>query len=240
MKSVRILRLYPELMSLSGDRGNLLALQGRIHACGVRCDIDSASRGDAMPFADYDLVVACNASLPCLCLAMEDMRRRAGAVAAAVEGGTHFLLTGSARALLGGELRLRSGRSLCGAGVLAESHREVAPFTADVIATRPGLGQVQYIGCYDRALETDAASERPLFQMVRGMGDKPEAIYEGVIKNNLYATYMLGPLLVRNPELLEELCAKLVGEQWRPRRESFDAAAKAAALEELHRRLPRK
>ena len=234
--SIRILLLYPEYMGLSGDMGNLLALRHRLHSLGLRCEVTAAGIGDAMPFSEFDLIYAGNAPLSGLLPAMADIAPRADALRAAMEAGRIFLLTGSARCLLGGDLTLRNGTVAHGARLLAESHREVNRFTGEILATRPGLGRTLYLGCYDRVLETDAASERPLFQTVRGMGDKPAAIYEGVFKNNIYATYMLGPVLVRNPELLEEIVEKLAGGQYRPRGESFDAAAKAAHLAALEKK----
>ena len=234
--SIRILQLYPELMNLSGDIGNLMAVTRRLSELGLRWEVDRASVGDPMPFGEYDLILAGNAPLSALLAAMRDMAPRAAELRAAMEAGRVFLFTGSARCLLGGDLRLRSGRCVSGARILAESHREVTRFTGEAVATRPGMGNTAYLGSFDRELETDAASERPLFQTLRGIGDKPEAIYEGVFRGNLYATYLLGPLLVRNPELLEEIVAKLAGSRYQARGESFDAEAKAAALSRLERR----
>lgn len=229
---VKILQLYEDLMNRSGDTGNLRALRARLLAAGASVTVDQAGFGEPMPFFDYDMICACDAPLPLLCRAMRDMAPRTEDLRAAVAAGKIFLLTGSARALLGGELRLASGAIVRGAGVLAETHREIARFTADVIATRPGMGPTPYIGSYDRTMETDAASEKPLFQMVQGIGDRPGALFEGVHRENLYATYMLGPVLVRNPELMDEILGKLLGFV-PPRAHTLEAEAKEIALREL-------
>ena len=229
---IRILHLYEDLMNRSGDTGNLRALRARLLAAGASVTVDHAGFGEPMPFCEYDVICACDAPLPLLCRAMRDIAPRADELAAAIAIGKVFLLTGSARALLGGELRLASGSIVRGAGLLAETHREISRFTADVIATRPGMGSTLYIGSYDRTMETDAASEKPLFQMVQGVGDRPGALFEGVRRENLYATYMLGPVLVRNPELMDEILEKLLG-KIPPRAHTLETEAKELALREL-------
>lgn len=234
--TVRFLQLYPELMNRSGDHGNVMALASRLREAGARVEIDQASFGEEMDFSAYDLIYAGDAPLTGLCLAIRDLAPRGQALKAAADAGRTLLFTGSARALLGRDLRLASGAVLHGAGLLAESHREVSPFTADVLALRPGMSATEYVGSFDRRLEADAASERPLFQVLKGVGDRPNALYEGALKGGIYATYLLGPLLVRNPELMEELAGRLLGGSAPARSFCFDTEAKAAALEAIHRR----
>ena len=50
----------------------------------------------------------------------------------------------------------------------------------------------------------------PLFTVETGYGSTTNTKVEGFRKNNFYGTYLIGPLLVRNPKLLEKVCKELI------------------------------
>ena len=50
----------------------------------------------------------------------------------------------------------------------------------------------------------------PLFTVEKGYGSITDSMIEGFKKNNFYGTYLIGPLLVRNPKLLEKICKELI------------------------------
>lgn len=59
MKEVKILYLYPDMLELYGDYGNIQVLEYRIKSRGYTTIIDRYSIGDKAPnFSDYDIVFA--------------------------------------------------------------------------------------------------------------------------------------------------------------------------------------
>ena len=59
MKEIKILYLYPDMLELYGDYGNIQVLKYRIEARGYKAIIDRYSIGDDAPnFNDYDIVFA--------------------------------------------------------------------------------------------------------------------------------------------------------------------------------------
>ena len=59
MKEIKILYLYPDMLELYGDYGNIQVLKYRIEARGYKAIIDRYSIGDNAPnFNDYDIVFA--------------------------------------------------------------------------------------------------------------------------------------------------------------------------------------
>ena len=59
MKEIKILYLYPDMLELYGDYGNVQVLKYRIEARGYKAIIDRYSIGDEAPnFCDYDIVFA--------------------------------------------------------------------------------------------------------------------------------------------------------------------------------------
>ena len=49
-----------------------------------------------------------------------------------------------------------------------------------------------------------------LFSVLKGYGSKKDEKEEGFSYKNFYATYLIGPVLARNPEVLEKLCRKII------------------------------
>lgn len=59
MKEIKILYLYPDLLELYGDYGNIQVLKYRIESRGYSAIIDRYSIGDTPPnFNNYDIVFA--------------------------------------------------------------------------------------------------------------------------------------------------------------------------------------
>lgn len=229
----KLLWLYDDLMDLFGDSGNIRALAFRMEKAGAEVSIDRRSVGDEVNFEAYDFVYA-GPGLPTnLTVALQDVGRHADSIQKAVENGVVFLFTGSARALLGGEVKMRNGEKYNGIGLLCEEHFETPKIQVmDAVAVRPG-SPAEYVGFYNRSIQTIAATEKPMFQAVIGCGDRKEAIYEGVVKNNLYATWMLGPILVRNPQLMDELLSKLMGADYVRYDNAYEIKAMERSLQDI-------
>lgn len=59
MKELRILYLYPDILELYGDFGNIQVLQYRLKKRGITAIVEPYSIGDPAPdFCNYDLVFA--------------------------------------------------------------------------------------------------------------------------------------------------------------------------------------
>ena len=59
MKELKILYLYPDMLELYGDYGNIQVLKYRLEKRGFNCIVDRYSIGDEAPnFCDYDIVFA--------------------------------------------------------------------------------------------------------------------------------------------------------------------------------------
>jgi CobQ-like glutamine amidotransferase family enzyme len=96
-----------------------------------------------------------------------------------------------------------------------------------------------------RGTATLGPAARPLGQLVSGIGNGDRR-HEGIVQGNIIATYLHGPVLVRNPALADLLLTRAVGQLAayddpdvdRLRRERLDAAdpRRRGALHALLRR----
>ena len=54
---IRLAHLYPDVMNIYGDRGNVLALKHRCQSRGIACTVTEVDVGDPFDAADFDLVL---------------------------------------------------------------------------------------------------------------------------------------------------------------------------------------
>ena len=58
-REIKILYLYPDMLELYGDYGNIQVLKYRMEKRNIKCIIDKYSIGDEKPnFCDYDIIFA--------------------------------------------------------------------------------------------------------------------------------------------------------------------------------------
>ncbi|WP_309064331.1 glutamine amidotransferase [Microbacterium sp.] len=201
--SVRIAQLYPVELGITGDRGNVRALQVRLERAGVAVDIVRVAPGDAFPEAP-DVVIVGNGPLSAMRTVRDDLERHADGIRSFVADGGALLAVGGGAELLSRGVAALDGEYLDGLGV----------FPADVVRTRERkvgyivaqspLGRV--IGFEDHASEwtvDDAASAFGRVVSGRGSFALPSGAGRGelVRAGNAFASNVQGPLLPLNPEL---------------------------------------
>lgn len=207
-RTIRILRLYPELLDLYGDGGNLLVLSRRLEAMGHAVQYDSLELGQEKDLTAYDLIAVGAGKARNLAAAMRDLARLHDSLAAAVEAGRMVLATGTGMILLGRELRI-GGDTITGTGIFPYVGTETGQVhVSDCVLTMDGLPEKVY-GFVNQTLTLSYPSPANLFSVRRG--DTGQDGREGMVRNNCFATTMLGPLLVKNPALCRLLLRRLLG-----------------------------
>src|SRR5215207_4462231 len=57
MQRLRIAHLYPDVMNIYGDRGNVIALRYRCEARGIECEVTEVGPGDEFDPAAFDIAL---------------------------------------------------------------------------------------------------------------------------------------------------------------------------------------
>ena len=208
---MKILYLYPDLMNLYGESGNVRALERHLADQGEAVQVDCRFLTDRISFEGYGLTYMGAGTERSQKAALERLRPYAGALKEALEGGMHVLLTGNAAALAGREIIDCGGKAWQGLGLLdfASRERKDVRYTGDAVAAfaeteRPLVGFVNH--CEDWEGEVP-----PLFEMVMGRGNREGAAAEGFRAGNLLGTHLIGPILVKNPAFHAWLIGRLLG-----------------------------
>lgn len=215
---MKLYHLFPDLMDLYGDRGNLLVLRQRLTQQGQEAEIVPLRPGESPDLSQAGLLYAGPGTEPALQAALEHLRPLLPALREALAGGVPMLFTGNSWLCLGQSLTTPDGQSLEGLGLLdfqVTQTRERYTHDAIALPQADGLPQSPTVGFQNRCDQVTGV-ERPLFTMEMGAGNCPGSPLEGLRDHNLLATHLIGPLLVKNPHLLDYVSALLGGQPQTP------------------------
>lgn len=203
-KSIKILYLYPDMLELYGDYGNIQVLKYRIESRGCKAIIDRYSIGNAAPnFNDYDIVFAGGGADNEQSILAEDLVKYKDNIKDAVNNGVFFLLICGAYQLFGKYYKGVEGNIIPGLEVfdyytVANPDRKKRCIGNIVIETKMG----NVIGFENHGGQTFDISNS-FGNVLFGNGNKFGDSEEGFFENNVIATYLHGPLLSKNPELCD-------------------------------------
>jgi len=234
---LRICALYPDLMNIYADRGNLLLLERRCGWRGIGFEVTPAGLGDAIDPEAHDLFYLGGGQDRDQLLCAQDLvetkrdalhaAAAAGKVVLGVCGG--FQLLGHTYAFGADEVPgvglvdLRTVRSETGPRLIGNVAIEVdLPGTdgPSVLAGFENHGGRTHLG----------AGEQPLGRVLRGHGNTGESGFEGVIRDGVIGTYLHGPLLPKNAWFADWLVRRALGlEALAPLDDRLEDAAHAAA-----------
>ena len=218
-KSIKILYLYPDMLELYGDYGNIQVLKYRIESRGYKSIIDRYSIGDTAPnFNDYDIVFAGGGADNEQSILAEDLVKYKDNIKEAVNNGVFFLLICGAYQLFGKYYKGVEGNIIPGLEVfdyytVANPDRKKRCIGNIVIETNLKNSnndtdssdsniKTKVIGFENHGGQTFDISNS-FGNVLFGNGNKFGDSEEGFFENNVIATYLHGPLLSKNPELCD-------------------------------------
>ena len=208
MKELKILYLYPDILELYGDFGNIQVLRYRLEKRGFKAIIDTYSIGDVPPnFNDYDLVFAGGGADQEQGILSKDLINYKDSIKEAIDNGTFFLLICGAYQLFGKYYKGVEGEIIPGLEVFdyyteAINDRTKRCIGNIVIEIELNNKKTKVIGFENHGGQTFNI-DTPFGNVLFGNGNKFGDSKEGFFKENVIATYLHGPLLSKNPELAD-------------------------------------
>ena len=207
-RALRLGHLYPSLMNVYGDRGNIICLARRCRLRGIRLEVFPLERGERLDPGAFDLLFMGGAQDSEQLLVADDLASTKGApLREAVEADVVFLGVCGGYQLAGQAYRSADGSELAGAGVLdmytvhpgPKAKRLIGNLVAEweggTLAGFENHGGRTYLG----------ARAQPLARVVHGFGNDGVSGLEGARFRNAFGCYLHGPVLPKNPALADKL-----------------------------------
>jgi CobQ-like glutamine amidotransferase family enzyme len=217
-RTVRVCALYPDLMNIYADRGNLTVLERRCAWRGLGFALTGAGIGEDIDPGAHDLFYIGGGQDRDQALCARDLadRKREALQAAADRGAVVFAVCGGYQ-LLGHGYEL-DGETLPGAGLVdLETVREPGERLIGNVAISLGLagGPPVLAGFENHGGRTYLGDGvAPLGRVLRGHGNNGRDGLEGVVggaHGTVVGTYIHGPLLPKNTAFADWLTARALG-----------------------------
>ncbi|HEX2096653.1 MAG TPA: glutamine amidotransferase [Solirubrobacterales bacterium] len=234
---LRLLALYPEQMNIYADRGNILFLRRRCEWRGIGFAYAAAGPGEPVDPDDHDLLyLGGGQDRDQRAVALDMVRSKRDGIAAAVDRGAVMLAVCGGYQLLGHGYRLGDER-LPGLGLVdLETVREPGERLIGNVAIEVDLGDGPRVaaGFENHGGRTYLGEgTRPLGRVLSGFGNNGKDGFEGIRRDNLFGTYLHGPLLPKNAWLADRLIALALGRRYglAPELEPLDDRLEDAAAQ---------
>jgi CobQ-like glutamine amidotransferase family enzyme len=213
---LRVCALYPDLMNIYADRGNLIVLERRCAWRGIDFQLSSSGLGEALDPDVHDLFYIGGGQDRDQQLCAHDLieTKRDGLHAAAARGAVVLGVCGGYQLL--GHSYVLGADEIPGVGLLdVRTVREHGPRLIGNVAIEVTLddGEARVLAGFENhggRTHLDAG-QQPLGRVLKGRGNDGRSGYEGARSANTIGTYLHGPLLPKNVWFADWLIARALG-----------------------------
>jgi len=206
---VRIIHFYPDLMSLYGSRANVLALRRYLEGLGCAVAVETVPPGAEADLAKGDFFYMGAGTEGAARAAMEDLARFAGALKDAAQDGAAMLFAGTAMDLLGRTIEEADGETYDGLGLASFTVKHGKRRVVGDVYGHTDLYPEAVVGFMNKCGIVSGVETPLLTGLDLGFGNEKEKGPEGFHWKNVFASQLTGPLLVKNPKLLETAAAAI-------------------------------
>jgi CobQ-like glutamine amidotransferase family enzyme len=213
MTPIRIVPIYPKLLSIYADRGNVRVLEQRARWRGLDVRVEPLALGDDLDPAAADVILLGGGQDRDQVLVAAELARQVPRLRAAIDDGACLLAVCGGYQLLGHRYLGHRGDEIRGTGLVdletvAGETRLIGNILVEcTVADRREL----MVGFENHAGRTTLGADlAPLGRVVAGSGNNGRDGMEGCRAERIIGTYVHGPLLPKNPWLADLLLGHAV------------------------------
>ncbi|HIG0357848.1 glutamine amidotransferase [Clostridium sporogenes] len=203
---LNICHLYPDLLNVYGDIGNILVLKYRAQQRGIKINVSNVSIKDSFPIDKYDIALFGGGQDYEQAIVSKDMvETKKDDLTEYIEKGKVLLAICGGYQLLGKYYTTPEGEKLDGLNIL-DIYTEGGDtrFIGNTVIKNEEFNET-YVGFENHSGRTYIGNLKPLGKVIVGYGNNGEDHQEGCIYKNTFGTYFHGSLLSKNPELADRL-----------------------------------
>ena len=204
---LKICHLYPDILNLYGDQGNIICMKKRLEWRNIECSVTEVSIGESAKFTDFDIFfIGGGQDFEQEILLGDLAGGKADEIKAAVADGKTFLTICGGYQMLGSYYKTWDGQMCDFIGAIdyytvGAKDRMIGNFMYKCGAESGGSTVVGFENHSGKTFLGSGVS--PLGTILSGYGNNGEDKTEGVRYNNVFGTYSHGPVLPKNPQLTD-------------------------------------
>jgi CobQ-like glutamine amidotransferase family enzyme len=203
MKSLQIVHLYAKEMNIYGDNGNVLVLKKRLQWRGIPVVVTEVGIGDAIP-SDTAIIIGGGGQDAGQSAIANDIQKKKKQLVAMSDDGVVMLMICGMYQMFGHYFKTAEGETIPGIGLLdvhtvAGNERIIGN-----IVTKSEWGTL--IGYENHSGKTYLGEGVSQLGIAKpGQGNNGEDTTEGAAQNNIFGSYLHGPMLAKSPQFADEL-----------------------------------
>jgi lipid II isoglutaminyl synthase (glutamine-hydrolysing) len=207
VKPLTLVHLYPREMNIYGDTGNVMVLRKRLQWRGLPVTVVPVSVGDPLP-TDADIVLGGGGQDAAQGEIGQDFTSRGTELRAMADDGVVMLAICGSYQMLGHEFVTQEGLRIPGVAVLdVTTQGQPVRLIGNNFVDTPDAGRL--VGYENHSgLTTLGPGARPLGTTQSGRGNNGKDGSEGAVRDNVFGTYLHGPVLAKSPRFADELLSR--------------------------------
>ena len=201
---ITIGHLYPDLLNLYGDRGNIQCLMKRCLWREIEAETIPFELDDKIDFSKLDIVLLGGGSDREQMIVCEKLQEIQPDFKAYVEDNGVVIAICGGYQLLGKYYKTEQG-NIKGLDLVDLYTEQGEGRLIENIVLQSDLFDMPIVGFENHGGRTCINGNKPLGKVLYGKGNDGQSGYEGVVYKNVIGTYLHGPLLPKNPQLADWL-----------------------------------
>ena len=211
---ITIGHLYPDLLNLYGDRGNIQCLMRRCEWRGIEAETIPFELGDEIDFSGLDIVLLGGGSDREQMLVCEKLREIRKDFKEYVEQDGVVIAICGGYQLIGNYYKTENG-IMEGLELVDFYTEQGEGRLISNIVLQSDLFDMPVVGFENHGGRTFIGNTKPLGKVLYGHGNDGKSGYEGIVYKNVIGTYLHGPLLPKNPQLADWLIARALEKKYK-------------------------
>lgn len=210
-----IAHLYPDLLNIYGDRGNIICLTNRCLWRGIKVKVVNLSLNNQLELKKYDLFFGGGGQDRQQLIVAKDLQTKAKILKAEANRGVPMLTICGTYQLFGHYFKTSDGIKIPGISIfdahtIASQQRKIGNTVVQLnklLNTKYSILNTKLVGFENHSGNTFIKNVKtyPLGQIIKGSGNNGEDKTEGAVYKNVFGTYLHGPILPKNPHFADLL-----------------------------------
>ncbi len=206
---INIVHLYPDLLNLYGDKGNIECMKKRLVWRNIDVDVKACTiENPDINFEETDIFFlggGTNREQKMVCESLKEKREE---LLNFIENGGTFVATCGGFEMIG-KYYYAEDEKVEGLGLLDICSEKIGKndrVAGNIVVKSETYGNI--VGFENHSGRMDIGKYEPFGKVLVGSGNDKMSGFEGVVYKNLVGTYLHGPLLPKNPRVCDGILHK--------------------------------
>lgn len=208
-----IAHLYPDVMSLYGEYANIAVLRRKLEAMDVTVTVREIAFEDEPDVSGADFIYMGAGTERRQKAVLNAAPQYGPALKTAAEDGAVLLFTGNAMETLGASVTDAAGKVWPGYALADFTTVETDRRDPGDVVAVSALWDAPAVGFMNKCSTTHGITAPMFRELPLGFGNEAEHGPEGYVSGNVYATHLTGPVLVKNPRMLDFFVRRLFAQK---------------------------